>query len=50
MICRLVMWWLHRQYIKYGMPIYYIKGNGKDYPRYMLYTEDEKIYKRMDAF
>lgn len=50
MIFRLVMWWLHRQYIKGGMPIYYVKGNGKNYPRYMLYTEDEKIYNRMDTF
>lgn len=27
-----------------------IKGNGKDYPKYLLYTEDENVYKRMDKF
>jgi len=48
MITRLIMWWLHRHYISYGKPIFYIKGSGKDYPRYLLYTEDEEIYKKMD--
>lgn len=50
MLTRLVMWWLHRRYVKEGMPLYYIKGTGKDYPRYLLFTEDEQLYKRMDGF
>lgn len=50
MICRIIIWLLHRKYIKYGMPIYYIKGTGKAYPIYMLYTEDINVYKRMDEF
>ncbi len=50
MIKRFVMWWLHRQCIKYGKPILYIKGTGKDYPKYLLYTEDEWVYRRMDIF
>lgn len=47
---RLVIWWLHRQYKKTGMPIYYIKGIGTDYSKYLLYTEDRSIYERMDQF
>ena len=47
---RFVMWWLHRRYKKTGMPIYYIKGTKKDYPKYLIYTEDEAVYKRMDRF
>jgi len=50
MITRLVMWWLHRQYIKFGMPIFYIKGHDKDLYKYLLYTEDENVYKRMEDF
>lgn len=50
MITRLVMLWLHREYKKYGKPIYYIRGTGEDYPKYLLYTEDKQIYQRMDKF
>lgn len=50
MLLRIVMWWLHREYLRYGKPIYYIKGEGKDYPKYLLYTEDEHAYKRMEDF
>ena len=50
MIARLVFWWLHKQYTKYNKPIYFIKGNGKDFPKYLLYTEDEHVYKRMENF
>jgi hypothetical protein len=37
-------------YKKYGKPIMYIKGTGKQYPSYLLYTENEEVYKRMDKF
>lgn len=50
MITRLVMWWLHRQYIKFGMPIFYIKGSDKDMCKYLLYTEDRNVYERMERF
>ena len=50
LICRFVMWLLHTRYIKTGEPIFYIKGLGKDYPKYLLYTEDETVYRRMDKF
>lgn len=48
MITRLVMWWIHRQYLKYGEPIFYIRGTDKDYPRYLLYTEDQRVYRKFD--
>ena len=47
-MARFIMWLCHRQYKKYGMPIFYIKGTGKDYPNYLIYTEDKNIYERMD--
>ena len=50
MIKRLVIWWLHRQYVKYKQPIFYMKGKGSDYPKYLLYTEDENVYRRMEDF
>ncbi len=50
MILRIFLWWLHRQYKKTNQPIYYIKGTGSDYPKYLLYTEDEHVYQRMDDF
>lgn len=50
MIKRIIMWLCHIKYKKYNMPIFYIRGNGKDYPKQLLYTEDEKVYQRMDNF
>lgn len=52
MIDKIIMWLCHIRYKKYGMPIFYIKGlkKDKDYPKYLLYTEDEKVYQRMDRF
>lgn len=47
---RLIIWLLHWQYKRHGYPIFYIKGHGKDYPKYLLYTEDENVYYRMDDF
>jgi hypothetical protein len=46
----LVHLYLHYNYKKYRQPILYIKGTGKDYPRYLLYTEDPAVYRRMDDF
>ena len=48
MITRLVMWWIHRQYLKYGEPIFYIRGTDKDYPRYLLYTEEPRVHEKFD--
>lgn len=48
MITRLVMWWIHRQYLKYGETIFYIRGTGRDYPRYLLYTEEPRAYEEFD--
>lgn len=48
MIDRLIMWLCHLKYKKYGKPIFYIKGTGKDYPRYLLFTEDASVYRKMD--
>lgn len=52
MIVKIIMWLCHISYKKYGMPIFYIRGTkkDKDYPKYLLYTEDEKVYQRMDRF
>ena len=50
MITNFVMWWLSKQYKKYGEAIFCIKGTGKDYPRYLLFTENEAVYNRMDEF
>lgn len=49
MITRLVMWWIHRQYLKYGEPIFYIRGTDRDYPRYLLYTEEPRVYEKFDC-
>ena len=50
MLVRLIMWLCHIQYKRYKEPIYYIKGTGKDYPKYLLYTENPSTYDRMDRF
>lgn len=42
------MWLCHIMYKRYSMPIFYIKGYKEDYPKYLLYTEDENIYQQMD--
>jgi len=47
---RFIMWYLHKEYLKYNQPIFYIKGTGNDFPKYLLYTEDPNVYKRMDEF
>lgn len=47
---RLVIWYLHKQYLRHNQPIFYIKGTEKDFPKYLLYTEDINVYKRMDSF
>ena len=49
-IVKIIMWLCHILYKKDSMPIHYIRGTGKDYPRYLLYTEDEHVYQRMDEF
>lgn len=50
MLTRIILWFCHIKYKKYGMPIFYIKGTGVHYPTYLLYTEDENVYRRMDRF
>ena len=50
MIIRLIMWLCHIYYKKYGEDIFCIKGEGKEYPKYLLYTENPTAYKQMDEF
>lgn len=50
MIVKLIMWLCHIEYNKYKKPIFYIKGTGKHYPKYLLYTENPSAYDRMDEF
>ena len=47
---KLVLWYCTKQCRKYGKAIFYIKGKGKDYPKYLLFTENESVYNRMDEF
>ena len=44
------MWILHRMYVKVNNDILYIRGTGVDYPKYMLYTENPNVYRRMEEF
>lgn len=50
MLSKLIMFLCSIHYKKHGKPIFYIKGTGKDYPKYLLYTENEAVYRRMDEF
>lgn len=50
MILKIVMWYLHIRYKKVKNDIFYVKGIEEDYPKYLLYTENENVYKRMDEF
>ena len=50
MLVKLIMFLCHIHYKKVKAPILYIRGKGKSYPRYLLYTEDENVYKRMNNF
>jgi len=50
MITKLIVLLCSLQYKKYGKPIFYIKGNGKDEGIYLLYTQRKDIAKRMDDF
>jgi hypothetical protein len=52
-IVRLIIFLCHLEYKKhkeFKEDFIYIKGTGKQYPRYLLYTEKENVYKRMDDF
>lgn len=48
MIIKLIMWLCHICYKKRGKDIICIKGEGKHYPKYLMYTENPNAYKRMD--
>lgn len=50
MLGSLIMFLCRIYYKKYGEPIFFIKGTGDKYPRYLLYTENKAVYKRMDEF
>ncbi|MEQ6049504.1 hypothetical protein U2I53_10700 [Lysinibacillus capsici] len=50
MLAKLIMFLCHIQHKRYGNDLLYIKGKGKDYPKYLLYTENENVYSRMDNF
>lgn len=50
MLVKLIMFLCRIHYKRNQQPILYIKGTGKDYPRYLLYTEDQNVYQRMEDF
>lgn len=50
LLSNLILFLCRIYYKRYKRPMLYIKGTGKDYPRYLLYTENENVYKRMDEF
>lgn len=50
MIANLIMLLCRIQYRHYKQDIFYIKGTGKDYGRYLLYTEKPRTAERMDKF
>lgn len=50
LISNIILFLCRILYTHYKQPILYIKGIGKDYPRYLLYTENEKVSKRMEDF
>lgn len=50
MIDKIIMWLCRIRYKMYNMPTFYIKGKENDYPKYLLYTENENVYHRMDRF
>lgn len=50
MLTKLIMFLIHLQYRKTrerGYGIHYIEGTGKDFPKYLIYTEDETCAKLM---
>jgi len=42
-INQIVFWYLRKLYKKYGEHILFIKGTEKDFPKYLLYTENESV-------
>ena len=50
MLTNIIMFLCHIQYKKYRKAIFYIRGTGKQYPNYLLYTEDKNVYQRMEDF
>lgn len=50
MIFKIIMFLCSIYYKRYNQSIFYIKGTGKNYPKYLLYTENEKTYHKMDKF
>ncbi len=47
LLINIMMWYMHRLYTKCGLPIYEIKGTGKDYPKHLVYVETESLSKRL---
>lgn len=45
---KLILFILHFYYKHYEGTLFYVRGVGKDYPKYLLYTEDEQQWHRMD--
>lgn len=46
-VVRLIIWYMSRVYKKAGTPIYEIVGDGKYYPKYLMYTENEYVRDRL---
>ena len=49
-MAQIILWLLHIQYRKCKQPIFFIRGIGKDYPKYVLYTENPNVRERMERF
>ena len=50
MLTKLIMFLCHIEYKRHKQPIFYIRGIDKDYPKYLLYTENKDTYRRMNKF
>jgi len=53
LINTLILWFMQRQLNKLrkkqNTPYIYIKGTSKDYPKYLMYTDDEVVRNKMHA-
>lgn len=49
MLTRIIIFLCRIKYKKYKKPIFYIRGTDKHYPRYLMYTEVERIRKKMEG-
>lgn len=43
----ILQWQLNKLRKKEKTPYLYVEGTGKDYPKYLMYTDDEEIRNEM---